>query len=74
MTQRKDEEQGAPVPDSEKGYEQPDQAKLDEPLTGEATERQPSWRPGGKPAGQGIYSGTQSTSTGTDEEPEGPGI
>ena len=70
------QQQGADMPDpnSEKGYDQSEETQQDEPLTGETTERQPPWRPGGKPAGRGVYSGDQSTSTGTEDEPEGPGI
>ena len=64
----------APVLDSEKGYDHSEHTGHDEPLTGETTERQPAWRPGGGPAGQGVYSDQQATSTGTEDEPEGPGI
>jgi hypothetical protein len=76
MTQGQDEETDVPVPASGKGYEHPEDTKRDEPLKGERTERQPAWRPGGRPAGQGVYSGggEQATSTGTEDEPEGPGI
>ena len=62
------------LPDSENGYDHSEEEQHDEPLTGETTERQPPWRPGGKPAGRGVYSDGQSTSTGTEDEPEGPGI
>lgn len=62
------------IPDSEKGYDHSEETD-DQPQTGETTERQPSWRPGGTPAGEGVYTGgDQSTSTGTADEPEGPGI
>ena len=74
MTQRKDGGPDEVTLNSEKGYDQSEGLEHDEPQTGETTERQPSWRPGGRPAGQGVYSESQSTSTGTEEEPEGPGI
>lgn len=72
MTQTQDGD--APVPDSEKGYDHSDAHKHEEPVIGETTERQPAWSPVTSPAGKGIYSDTQATSTGTNEEPEGPGI
>lgn len=59
---------------SESGYDLSDAAAAtEEPLQGETTERQQPWRPGEEPSGTGVYQ-DQSTSTGTDDEPEGPGI
>ena len=74
MIQGEAKKEDAAKPASEGGYDHSEAAAHDEPLTGETTERQPSWRPGGRPAGKGIYSDAESTSTGTESEPEGPGI
>ena len=58
---------------SEEGFDHSDAETRDEPLAGETTERQDAWRPGDEPPGTGVYS-EQNTSTGTESEPEGPGI
>jgi hypothetical protein len=68
------EDQSGDFPDSEEGYDQSETQKADEPVTGETTERQPAWRPGSRPTGQGIYKGEHVSSTGTGDEPEGRGI
>jgi hypothetical protein len=46
------------------------------PAAGETSERDPAWRPGDEPPGEGVYSDEQETSTGVEDEPEpeGPGI
>ena len=74
MTQAQGADPGTLVPSSEDGYDHSEEGKHEEPLTGETTERQPSWRPGASPAGKGIYSDTQTTGTDADEEPDGPRI
>ena len=74
MTQSRDGAVNDGTPSSEEEIGVSEEAQSDEPRNGETTERQPAWRPGGKAAGEGIYGGGQATSTGTDEEPEGPGI
>ena len=74
MAQQQHPENNEPVLNSEDGSDHSAGVKHDEPSTGETTERQPSWRPGGKPAGQGIYNSDPSTPPGTDKEIEGSGI
>ena len=62
----------ANVPDSESGFDH-SQENAEQPLTGEATERQAPWRPSDEQPANQIYEGT-SDSEPNDAEAEGRGI
>lgn len=55
------------IPPSEEGFDHSTGASGSEPLSGESTERDPSWRPGGDPPGQGIYSESDGGEAGGNE-------
>jgi hypothetical protein len=68
-------EQGIDNDDTEqRGFSDTDANARTEPATGETSERDPAWRPGDAPPGEGVYEKPQDTSTGVEDEPEGPGI
>ena len=64
----------ANIPDSESGFDHSND-KADQPLTGEATERQEPWRPGDQPSATEIYEkGSVTDEPADDAEAEGRGI
>lgn len=68
-------EQANEAEDNEqRGFSDGEGNERSEPITGETNEREPAWRPGDEPAGEGVYDRAQGTSTGVEDEPEGPGI
>lgn len=76
--------EGSRSPDGEQGVERQDSPQRGfsdtvanertGPSTGETSERDPAWRPGDEPPGEGLYNDAQQTGTGVEDEPEGPGI
>jgi len=65
----------ANIPDSEEGFDQSNK-NTDQPQTGEATERQPAWRPADQPSAHELYEAVPNDDDDDngDAEAEGRGI
>ena len=68
-----DGEQGVETENSEqRGFSDTTANERNEPVTGETNDRDPAWRPGDEPPGEGVYDNSQEKSTGVEDEPQGP--